>query len=425
MAGGLNRLNDKQTRSLGAGKHADGGGLYLVVTASGLRKWAFLYTVDGKRKEMGLGGLVKVSLANARKKAAEARDIVGRGGDPLAICGAQKSAEKAKAEGAQSFGVYADAWFEQSVAPGLSNPKHADQWRMTLTHYCEAIRSKPVAEISTADVLSVLQPIWLTIPETAQRLRGRIERVLDAATVTGARDTTMNPARWKGHLDKLLTKPVKLKRGHHPAMPWQDVPAFVAKLREREAVTARALEFLILTCGRCNETLGARWQEFDLDAMVWTVPASRMKLKKIHRVPITAAMLVILNRVRPLTGGEAGALVFPGQRPNKPYSHAALEALRERIGVAPLMVEGVAKEVTTHGFRSSFRDWAGEATSAPREVAEGCLAHATGSAVELSYRRGDALEKRRALLEQWAAFIDGRSGADVVDFGLNKAGRGK
>lgn len=404
MAGALNKLTDRSVKTAKTGKHADGGGLYLVVDASGSRRWLFIFTFEGKRREMGLGGVAGVSLASARTEAIALRAKVAAGVDPIAEKRAEAEAAAKVKAGGQTFGAFADHWFEASVAPGLSNPKHADQWRMTLRDYCKAIRSKPVAEINTADVLAVLKPIWQSKPETASRLRGRIERVLDAATVAGARPEVVNPARWRGHLALMLPVPKKLARGHHAAMDWQAVPDFMVKLRTRPAVAARALEFIILTAVRAGEGVGARWCEIDLAARVWVIPGERMKGKVEHRVPLSAAALAVLEEVKPLTGGDPDALVFPGQTA-RPLSLTALEKVRERMGAA---------DCTTHGFRSSFRDWAGEATTAPREVAEGCLAHQIGNAVERAYRRGDALEKRRALLEQWAGFCEGAAGGNVV-----------
>jgi integrase len=404
MARGIGRLTDLQARKAKAGRHADGGGLYLVVDAGGARRWSFLWMRDGRRREMGLGSAAGVTLAQARAEAGRLRAMVQAGADPLALREAAREEERRKAAAAQGFGAFADAWFEDAVAPGLSNAKHRDQWRMTLKHYCASIRSRPIGEIATADVLAVLKPIWTTRPETAQRLRGRIERVLDAATAVGARPETANPARWRGHLDKLLSRQMKLTRGRHAAMAWEEVPDFMVRLRTRPALAARALEFVILTACRAGEAVGARWSEINLEARVWTVPAERMKARKEHRVPLSSAALAVLDHVRPLTGGASDALVFPSTH-GRPLSLSALDAVRERMGVMG---------VTTHGFRSSFRDWAGEATSAPREVAEACLAHVVGNAVEQAYRRGDALEKRRALMQQWADYCGRASAAGKV-----------
>jgi integrase len=278
------------------------------------------------------------------------------------------------------------------------NEKHIAGWKMTLTTHAAPIRDKRVDAITTEDVLAVLKPLAATVPETASRLRGRIERVLDAAKAKGFR-VGENPARWRGHLDHLMAKRQKLSRGHHAALPFTAVPAFAAQLREREAMAALALEFLILTAARSNEVVGARWDEIDLAAKVWTVPAARMKAGREHRVPLCARAVAILAKAakgRAMTkGGGPGAFVFPTAGKDAALSSNALRALLIRLDVP----------VTAHGFRSSFRDWAGEASTFPREIAEAALAHVVGDATERAYRRGDALEKRRKLMDAWAAFV--------------------
>ncbi len=377
------------------GRHADGNGLYLVIDPSGARRWAFLFTHDGKRREMGLGSAGAVTLAAARDLAFEARKRVAAGIDPLE---ARREAAKAIV-GKPTFGPCALGYIAAHEA-SWRNAKHRQQWRSTLETYCTAIWDKPVDEIDTEAVLGVLQPLWQSVPETASRLRGRIEAVLDAARAQGHR-TGENPARWRGHLDHLLAKPQKLSRGHHAAMPYSEVPAFVASLREREALAALALEFVILTAARSGEVLGARWSEFDLAAKVWTIPAARMKAGREHRVPLSGRAMAILAK---LAEGRTGDFVFPGQRPGKPLSGMAMEMVLRRLKA----------EVTVHGFRSSFRDWCGEETHFPREVAEAALAHVAGDATERAYRRGDALEKRRGLMEAWAAFCEPRASDNVV-----------
>ena len=270
---------------------------------------------------------------------------------------------------------------------------------MTLQRYCAPLRSRPVDEIDTAAVLEVLKPLWAKVPETASRLRGRIETVLDAAR---ARDLIgqheANPARWRGHLDKLLPKRQKLTRGHHAAMPFAGVPKFLANLRKRDAVAALALEFTILTAARTNETLGARWDEIELKQGIWTVPAARMKGGRAHRVPLSNRALAVLKQ---LDAARTGEYVFPGQRPGRPLSSMAMEMILRRM-----KVEGV----TVHGFRSSFRDWHGEVSTFPREIAEAALAHVAGDQTERAYRRGDALEKRRKLMEAWAIYCEPKMG---------------
>jgi integrase len=273
---------------------------------------------------------------------------------------------------------------------------HAVQWRTTIDDYCGPILDLPVDAIDTQAVLGVLQPVWGRIPETASRLRGRIEAVLNYAKASGLRSGE-NPAAWRGHLALILPKRQKLFRGHHAAMPYGDLPEFIAKLRDTESIHALALEFLVLTAARSGEVLGAAWDEIDLDAQVWIIPASRMKAGREHRVPLSARALAILERMAEI---RTGKLVFPGQRRGRPLSKSALSRL----------IPGA----TIHGFRSSFRDWAGEETSFPREIAEQALAHAAGDATERAYRRGDALEKRRGLMDAWASFCEPAGAGNVV-----------
>ena len=341
---------------------------------------------------MGLGSYPEVSLADAREKALAGRRLARSGVDPIAA--------RKKSERVTTFGELADE-IAGRLAEGFRNAKHKAQWRMTLTVYAEPLRAKPVDKIETADVLAVLQPIWQAKPETASRLRGRIERILNAAKAKGYR-TGENPAAWRGHLENLLPKPSPLSRGHHAAMRYQDVPAFVAKLREREAVAGLALEFAILTAARSGEILGARWFEIDLDAKVWTIPAERMKAAREHRVPLSEPALAILRKVNEATVSD---YVFLGQRPGKPLSVMALEMVLRRMGI---------EEATVHGFRSAFRDWAGNETHFPREVAEHALAHVIGDKAEQAYRRSDALARRRELMDAWARHCEGAAGENVV-----------
>jgi integrase len=387
VARAANRLSSRKVATLAEpGRHADGNGLYLVVEPSGAKRWAFLYRRDGKLKEMGLGGLAAVSLAEARESAIEIRRTLAGGGDPILLRKAQRTAEREPL----TFGAFADK-LVADLTPGFRNAKHAAQWGKTLKVYAAPLRPRRLDEITTDDVLDVLKPIWSTKAETASRLRGRIERVLDAAKAKGLRSGE-NPARWRGHLDHLLPKRQKLTRGHHAALPFDQVPAFVARLRERETVGRLAMEFLILSASRTGEVVAARWSELDLDAKVWTVPAERMKGARPHRVPLTPRMVEILGRLKPLRRGD---FVFPGLKPGKPLSTGVFDAMLERLKVP----------VTAHGFRSSFRDWAGERTSFPREIAEAALAHVVGDDTEQAYRRGDSLEKRRKLMIAWADFV--------------------
>lgn len=405
MARTLNRLKYKQVEALGSGRHADGGGLYLDRDEHGRSRWVFMWTRGGKRREMGLGAASKdgVSLAKAREAADTARSVLRDGGDPIAARDAALAAPVVM----PTFGEAADA-FVKSLSPQWRNEKHRAQWAMTLKIYAKPLRALPVDRVDTTAVLEVLQPIWQTKPETASRVQGRIERVLDAAKAKGHRSGE-NPARWRGHLDHLLPKRQKLTRGHHAAMPYGQLPAFVAELRSREAVAASALEFLILTSARSGEVLGAIWAEIDTKAKVWTIPASRMKAGREHRVPLSARAIKVLEAMKPLANSaDPDSLpVFPGQVRGKPLSSMALAMLVRRIGA----------DTTVHGFRSSFRDWAGEVSSSPREVAEAALAHTVGDATERAYRRGDALEKRRKLMESWATYIEPKAaGTNVVPF---------
>ena len=394
----INRLSARAAETIRKpGRHADGGGLYLSISSEGRRRWVFLFTWHGKLREAGVGSAGKggVSLKDAREKAAEGRKLVESGVDPIAYW------SKPEAEAVPTFGKIADDFIE-SHRGSWRNEKHAAQWAMTLTTYCEAIHHLPVDKVDTAAVLSTLKPLWSRTPETASRLRGRIEAVLDAAKAKGhIGRNEANPAQWRGHLDKLLPRPSKLTRGHHAAMPYADVPAFIDEIRRREATAARALEFCILTATRSSETLNARWVEFDLEGKVWALPAARMKAGREHRVPLSARTLTILKEMK---ASAAGEYVFAGQRPGRPLSNMALDMFLRRA----------KSDYTTHGFRSSFRDWCGNETTFPRELAEHALAHVVGDQTEQAYRRGDALTRRRELMDAWAHYCEGEAGANVV-----------
>jgi len=368
------------------GRHSDGEGLYLNVTPAGARSWLFMWKKAGKRREMGIGSAGSVSLARAREIAGECRAQVAAGIDPIEARDAAAEIKPRK----PTFGEIADKFLATKESE-WRNPKHRAQWRMTLETYAAPLWSRPVDEIDTEAVLAVLTPLWQTKAETASRLRGRIENVLDAARAKGhIPSNEANPARLRGHLAHLLPKRAKLTRGHHAAMAYDDVPGFVARLREREALAALALEFCILTAARSGEVLGARWAEIDVAAKVWTVPAERMKAAREHRIPLSERALAILKK---LFETRIGGLVFPGLRDGKPLSNTAMEMLLRRMD---------QDDVTVHGFRSAFRDWAGNETHFPREVAEAALAHVVGDKAEQAYRRSDALEKRRDLMQAWA-----------------------
>lgn len=374
------------------GRIGDGDGLYLHVAPAGTKSWVFVYVRAGRRFELGLGsfgsGTSRVTLADARAKADEIRAILGRGGDPR-----KEIAERRTAAAPKTFGDCADAFLSGKKGT-WRNEKHRAQWEMTLGDaYCRRLREKSVAEITTEDVVAVLEPHWRDKHETASRLRGRIERVLDFAKVEGVREGE-NPARWKGHLEHRLARPErKLVRGHHAALPYPELPAFMGKLRQQKGTGARALEFTILTAARTGETMGSQWGEFDLGAKVWTIPAERMKAGREHRVPLSAPVLHILKEAAKTRRND---FVFPGARDRRPISNMTM---------AKALAAAGAGDFTVHGFRSSFRDWVHEATTFPGDLAEAALAHVVGDETERAYRRGDALEKRRKLTAAWARYL--------------------
>ncbi|MDP9412725.1 MAG: tyrosine-type recombinase/integrase [Pseudomonadota bacterium] len=363
------------------GLHADGNNLYLSVTATGAKSWRIIYTRGGKRTELGIGAFPGISIQDARERADEAQKLLQRGGDPKAVW--------AEAKPSHTFATVALDLINDREA-GWKSAKHRQQWRNTLQTYASSIWDKPIAHVDVEDVLAILRPIWSSKQDTARRVRGRIEAVLNAARVRKLR-TGENPALWRGNLELLLARQRKGPKRHHPAMPFEDVPKFMQNLCRRPAVAARALEFTILTAARTSEVLHARWSEIDLDAALWSVPAERMKAGKEHRVPLSAAAIALLKGM-----SRGGELVFPSSDAKKPLSNMAMEALLRRMQLKPY---------TVHGFRSSFRDWCGEMTEFPREIAEQALAHTIGNAVERAYRRGDALEKRRELMNCWATFV--------------------
>jgi len=383
-----NKLSAAFCKSAGPGKHGDGAGLMLVVDAAGRKKWVLRIVIQGKRRDMGLGAYPEVGLAKAREVAEWARDLTREGKDPIAERARIQAGETAPK--VPPFRSCAADYIESHRA-GWRNAKHAAQWEATLTTYAfPTIGDKAVSEVGTDDVLEILSPIWSTKTETAKRVQGRVENVLDWAKARGHR-AGENPARWRGHLDKLLPRPTKVKRvRHHAAMDYREVPAFVAELQERAGISIRALELTILTACRTGEVIGARWPEIDLDAAVWTIPASRMKANRQHRVPLSGAAVALLEALPCVEEGY----VFPSVRYGKHISQMAmLEALR-----------GMRPGLTVHGFRSSFRDWCAEQSSFPREVAEAALAHVLTDKTEAAYQRGDLFEKRRKLMEAWARY---------------------
>lgn len=390
------------------GYHLDGQGLYLQVLPSGAKSWIYAYRMNGLDREIGLGSADDVSLARARGKAADARAQRADGVDPKdAKHAARKEAQVARLK-AKTFKQCAEAFIDHKSKgkSGWKNVKHAAQWRSTLETYAyPKIGDLPVAKIDKGMVLAVLEPIWDTKTETANRVRGRIEKILDDAVFRDYRPEGPNPARWKGHLDKQLMKrsmvaPVQ----HHAALPHATAADYMTALRSQDGIGARALELIILTAARTNEVLGAQWPEVDLSEKLWVVPAERMKGKKEHRVPLSDDAVKLLKGMRKFR--EDGDYVFPGDRAGKPLSNMTCLAVLERMG---------REDITVHGFRSTFRDWAAEATAYPREVVEAALAHVNKDKVEAAYKRTDLFVKRRALMEDWARHCAKTESATVRD----------
>jgi integrase len=359
--------------------------------------------LDSRPREMGLEPVNVISLAEARKRAAECRRMRHDGIDPIEARRAQRDQKKLEAAKSMTFDACADAYIEAHQA-SWRNEKHRDQWRNTLNSYASPVfGSMPVQAVDVALVMKALEPIWKTKPETASRLRGRIEAVLDWAAVRGYRKGE-NPARWRGHLDKLLPARAKIQKvEHHAALPYDQIGEFSAALRGQEGIGARALEFLILTAARTGEIIGARWGEVDLEDKIWVVPETRMKAGREHRVPLSGAALTILKQMNEIRDGD---FVFPGGKKAKPLSNMAMLAVLRRMG---------RNDLTAHGFRSTFRDWAAERTNFPREVVEMALAHTIESKVEAAYRRGDLFQKRRQLMEAWARYCASGPGAEILE----------
>lgn len=389
----MGKLNAKKVEAAKAGVHGDGDGLYLDVKASGARSWIYRFMVAGKGRWMGLGAYPDVTLGDARDRAAEARKLLKSGVDPIA-------AAKVTPVVVPTFGAMADAYIE-AHKDSWRNAKHVEQWRTTLTVDAAALAPMPVDKIDSKDVLAVLSPIWQTKNETARRLRGRIEAVLDMAKAQKHRSGD-NPAAWRGNLDHLLAKRQRIEQDHHAALPYEEVGALIAKLHNRASTAAIALEFAILTAARAGEVLGARWEEIDLDDKLWSIPGERMKGGKTHVIPLSDRALEILRAV---SDAKTGDYVFPG-RDGGPLSDDMLRWTLRRCGAA----------VTVHGFRSSFRDWAGNETPTPFEIAEAALAHTVGDKTVNAYRRDSALEKRRALMQDWAAYVGRKAAGNVVAF---------
>ena len=374
------------------GRHGDGGGLYLEVDSSGAKRWTFLYRWRshpgvpgaGRIRQMGLGSVTKVSLAKARERAAANRALLGEGKDPLAVNRAVAAIP--------SFGEVAEEMIALR-APELRSEKSLVRWRRSL-EYAASLKPIRVDEVATEDVMGVLTPIWTAKPETARKVRGFVEDVLNAAKARGYRSGD-NPAAWKGHLDHLLPN-VSREPEHHAAMAIEAMPAFMAALRSQGGVGARALEFTILTGARTSQAIGARWEEFDLEERIWLAPWDRMKAGKAVRVPLCERVVEVLKEMELL---RAGDFVFPGLKRDRPISTGTMTRVMDRMGV---------KDATVHGFRSTFRDWAGDYEDVPWDIAEQAIYHSVGNKTQRAYRRGDALDKRRELHAKWEAFCEGR-----------------
>ena len=409
-----NVLTPLSVKNAKPGRHADGGGLHLLVKESGARSWVYRFMLNGKSRDVGLGpaGPDGISLSQARDARDALRFKVKAGIDPLAERQREAAEALAAAQAAHVAGVTFKAVAETYMGANEGswrNDKHRQQWKNTLATYVyPVIGELPVAEIGTAHILQILEPIWKAKAETASRVRGRMETILDAAKARGYREGE-NPARWRGHIAQILPARSRLTRGHHKAMPYEAIPAFVGALHKREALAALALEFTILTAARTGEVLGAKWDEIDLDKAIWTIPASRMKAGKEHRVPLSARAVEILKA----TQGLRKEWLFPATKGGK-MSGMAMTMLLRRMDV----------DVTVHGFRSGFRDWSAECTGYAHEVAEMALAHTIENKVERAYRRGDLFDKRRRLMDDWATYCATipAAGANVTPIRKAEAG---
>jgi integrase len=386
------------------GLHGDGGGLYLRVATPTARAWLLRYQLAGKAREMGLGRYPDVTLAAARQMAQDARSAIATGIDPIATRKAAKARQVAQAV---TFRDSAEAYIEKH-APGWRSDKHATQWRVTLGTYAyPVIGAVPVGDVTVEHVTRILDPLWAKKTETASRVRSRIELVLAYAKAEGLR-TGDNPASWRDGLkfrypSRKKVAPVK----HHAALPYAELPAFMTRLRDQSGLAAQAMRFTFLTAARTGEVINARWSEFDMQAGTWTIPGQRMKSGRDHRVPLSQATLAVLREVEPLRNDARGGWVFPGLQPGQPLSNMAMLALLKRMGLGG--------KITVHGTaRSGFKDWAHEETNFPTEAIELALAHVVGDDVEIAYRRGDMLNKRRDLAEAWGRFLTDQSSAGVV-----------
>jgi len=395
MSSNINKLSPRKISSLKkTGLYGDGMGLWLKVTKSGTKSWIFRYSRNKKTYDIGLGSILTVSLSDARNKALEYRQMIQAGNDPLRT----KQAEEIKNKRANNELITFEQCSVQYIdahKAGWKNAKHAQQWTNTIkTYVLPVIGYLPVQDIDTSLIMQVLTPIWTTKNETAGRIRGRVENILSWAAVHGYRSVD-NPAQWKGHLENLLAKPSSLKKvKHHKALPYKDMYDLMHILKGNSSITARALEFLILNTSRTSEVIGARWSEIDLDSKLWIIPPERMKAGHEHRAALSSRAVSILNEMKNIKHSE---FIFPSTRAGKGLSNAAMDKLLQTT---------LSYDCTVHGFRSTFRDWAAECTNYPRDLCEMALAHTIKDKVEAAYRRGDMIEKRRNLAEDWLRFIE-------------------
>jgi integrase len=403
MARTLNRLSAfKVDKAKQPGMYADGGGLYLRVAEGGSKQWIFRYVVNGRLRDMGIGPCHTLTLVEARERATEARKLRLNGIDPISHKRAQQGAAVAAAAKAMTFRQCAQGFIRDNEAK-WTNAKHRQAWESTLVKYVyPTLGELPVGLIDTPLVLKVLKPLWERIPETASRVRGRIESVLGWATVHHYRSGD-NPARWQNHLEQALPARSELvKVEHHPALPYMQMPDFMKKLRQDSGVMARCLEFIALTAARLGEATNVLWPEIDLKARTWTVPADRMKAGKEHKVPLSDAAITTLKDMLAIRQSD---YVFPGYKQGRPLGHNVLPVLVKRVS---------SMDITVHGLRSTFRDWAAECTSFPNEVVEMALAHAIPNAVEAAYRRGNLFAKRAELMQAWANYCAGVDAGDKI-----------
>ncbi|OUR75993.1 integrase [Alphaproteobacteria bacterium 46_93_T64] len=395
MARQINRLSAVQVKTeKKRGLHADGGGLYLQISSFETKSWIFRFSRNKRSRDMGLGPYPDISLLRAREEAQRCREALREGLDPIEERKSKKQIQLAETAKTVTFRECAEKYINiHSVV--WSNIKHVKQWSSTLeTYVYPFIGDLSVKAVDIGLILKILEPIWLTKPETASRIRGRVESILDWAAARKYREGE-NPARWKGNLDKLLpSRSMVRKVKHHAALPFDDIAEFMAALRKQGSISAMGLELLILTACRTGEIIKARWGEIDFDKQLWTIPEERMKAGREHRVPLSPDTVQVLKR---LSEVSTGGFVLPGQRPNSSLSNMAFLQLLKRMDRA---------DVTAHGFRSSFKDWSAECTQYPNEVSEMALAHSVSSKVEAAYRRGDLFEKRRGLMDDWASFCN-------------------